>query len=533
MTQQDYDFAVIGSGFGGSVSALRLSEKGYSVAVIERGKRFAPEDFPKTNWNVRKFLWAPKLFCYGIQALTPLRDVFILHGSGVGGGSLVYANTLLVPPKKIFEQPEWRRMEDFGTELEPHYLTAKKMLGVTPAKGHGEGDTLLRLVAEDMGQGETYASTDVGIFFGEPDKEVDDPYFDGEGPKRSGCTLCGGCMVGCRHNAKNTLDKNYLYLAEKRGAEVIAETEVLDIKPLGDGEGGGYEISTRQSTGFLFKRRRVLRVGGVVMSGGVLGTLPLLMKCKIRGSLPKLSSTLGDRVRTNSEALLGARDFGPDVDHSKGIAITSGFHPDADTHVELVRYGRGQDSMGMLSTLITGGGKPWPRILRWLGNAVIHPLRFIRASIPFGMARQSIILLLMQPLDNHMRVFLRRSWWWPFSLSLSSKSSGQQSVPKYFPIGNEVAQRVSAKMKKGQAMSMLPEVFLGVSSTAHILGGCPMGETGEQGVIDSKGRVHGYDNFYIADGTVIQGNLSVNPSLTITAMTEWIMSHVGERSAKQ
>jgi cholesterol oxidase len=523
----DFDFLIIGSGFGGSVSALRLAEKGYSVGVLERGKRWRTEDFPRTNWNVRKFLWAPVVRCFGIQAITLLRDVMILHGCGVGGGSLVYANTLLVPPEAVFDDPRWSALGDWKSDLAPHYATAKRMLGVTTAPCPSETDHMLREIADDMHRGETYHPTEVGVFFGEPGKTVQDPYFDGRGPDRAGCIQCGGCMVGCRHNAKNTLDKNYLYLAERLGAQVIAESEVLDIRELA---GGGYEVETRKITDWLFKRRTTYRCRGVVMSGGVLGTVPLLLKCKERGSLARLSDRLGAYVRTNSEAIVGSTSRRRDVDYSRGIAIASGFHPSPETHVEMVRYGKGQDAMALLSTVLVGGGPPWPRPLRWLGEVVRHPLKFLRACIPFGWARRTGILLVMQYLPNHMSLRLRRRWFWPFARKIDSVWDSPEKVPKFLPIANELAQRLADKMD-GDPGGGWGEVLFNVSSTAHILGGCPMGADASHGVIDKYGRVFGYVNFYVADGSVVPVNLSVNPSLTICALSEWIASHVPPKSS--
>jgi cholesterol oxidase len=523
--QFDYDYLIIGSGFGGSVSALRLTQKGYSVGVIERGKRWRSEDFPKTNWNVRKSLWAPLLRCFGIQAITLLRDVMILHGCGVGGGSLVYANTLLVPPDVVFEDPRWRALGDWKRDLAPHYASAERMLGVTTAPCPTETDHMLREIAEEMGRGDSYHPTRVGVFFGAPGKTVADPYFDGAGPDRAGCTECGGCMVGCRHNAKNTLDKNYLYLAEKLGAQVIAETEVMDIREL---PGGGYEIETRKITDWIFKRRRMLRARGIVLAGGVLGTVPLLMKCKQRGSLGRLSDALGTYVRTNSEALVGATSRRRDVDYSRGIAIASGFRPADDTHIEMVRYGRGQDFMSLLCTVLVDGGPPWPRPLRLLGEIARHPLKFLRFCNPVGWARRTGILLVMQCIPNHMSFRLKRRWYWPFSRRIDSVWTSSQKVPKYFPLANEAARKLAAKMD-GDPTSGWGEVLLNLTSTAHILGGCPMGADPSQGVIDRLGRVFGYDNFYVADGSVVPVNLSVNPSLTICALTEWIMSHVEQK----
>lgn len=524
----DFDYLVIGSGFGGSVSALRLAEKGYTVGVIERGKRWRSEDFPETSWNLRKFLWAPLVRCFGIQAITLLRDVMILHGCGVGGGSLVYANTLLEPPAAVYDDPRWRALGDWRTDLAPHYATARRMLGVATALCPTETDHMLREIANDIGLGDTYHPTEVGVYFGQPGQTVADPYFDGRGPPRTGCVQCGGCMVGCRHNAKNTLDKNYLYLAEQLGAQVIAESEVLDVREL---PGGGYEVETRRITDWFVKRRHTWRSRGIVLAGGVLGTVPLLLKCKARGSLPRLSDRLGEYVRTNSEALVGATSRRGDVDYSRGIAIASGFHPHPETHVEMVRYGDGQDAMSLLSTVLVGAGRPWPRAVRWLGQIVRHPLRFLRACNPFGWARRTGILLIMQYLPNHMSLSLRRRWYWPFARRVDSSWDSPEKVPKFMPIANELAERLADKMD-GEPGSMLGEVLFNVSSTAHILGGCPMGADPASGVIDKYGRVFGYDNFYIADGSVVPVNLSVNPSLTICALSEWIASHIPAKTSE-
>ncbi len=525
MTDFDFDFAVIGSGFGGSVSALRLSEKGYRVAVLEMGKRWAKEDFAKSTWDLKKYFWRPGLGLYGILQMTLVKDAFFLHGAGVGGGSLVYANTLLVPPDEAFTDKRWVGF-DWKAALAPHYATAKRMLGVVQTPSIVETDRLLKEIAVEMGRGHTFHQANVGVYFGEPGKTVPDPFFGGEGPERTGCVQCGGCMVGCRYGAKNTLDRNYLYLAEKRGTQIFPESRVTDIRPL---SGGGYELTIERSTG-LFHPQRTLRARGVVVSAGSYGTVELLMKCRERGTLAKLSSQLGTYLRTNSEALLAVRSRRDDVDYSKGIAISSGAFVDDKTHVEIVRYPDGSDSMALLATVLTGDGAPWPRWMRWLGNVVTHPLRFLRVSIPFGWARRTAILLVMQPVDSHLRYVLRRPWYWPFTKRLDSDRGDGPKVPVYLPIANEIAERMAVKMD-GIPESGLLEVLGNKASTAHILGGCPIGLTSDDGVVDTESRAFGYQDFYIVDGSIIPANLGVNPSLTITAMAEHAMSKVASKPA--
>jgi len=522
MSDWDFDYVVIGAGFGGSVAALRLAEKGYSVAVIERGRRWPSEQFPPTNWNLRKFLWAPALRCFGIQAITILRDVMALHGCGVGGGSLVYGGVLLVPPDEVFHAAPWGTLGDWQQDLAPHYATALRMLGVTTADCQTEMDHMLRAIAEDLGRGETWHRLPVGIYFGTPGETAADPFFQGQGPDRVGCTQCGGCLSGCRQGAKNSLDKNYLHLAEARGVKIVSETEVRDIRPLA---GGGYAIEAVRLTGGLWGRRRTFRARGVVAAGGVLGTVPLLLRCKRRGSLPAISERLGDVVRTNSDALVGAISRRHDVDYSQGIAIASGFSPDAETNIELVRYGAGQDFMSSLCTLLVGGGTPWPRPVRFAAEILRRPGRFLRTRNPFGWARRTGILLVMQSVPNHLRLTLRRRWFWPFTPRLDSDWYSTEKVPKYLPVANDMAQRLADRMQ-GDPASSLPEVLLGLTSTAHVLGGCTMGRDASEGVVDRYGRLFHYDNFYVADGSVVSANLRVNPSLTITALGEWIMSHV-------
>jgi len=522
----DFDFVIVGSGFGGSVSALRLSEKGYRVAVLEMGKRWAASDFPKTNWNVRKYLWMPKLGLHGIQQMTVLEHVVVLHGAGVGGGSLVYANTLVTPPEKVFRSASWPEGVDWAAALAPHYATARRMLGATPAPRTFEGDDLLReVVEEETGRGATFRKHEVAIYFGEPDVRVEDPYFGGQGPERAGCTYCGACMTGCKHGAKNTLDRNYLWLAERLGAEVHAETLVTDVRPA---PGGGYELDAERSTSRLRKDRRTYRARGVVFAAGAIGTSRLLLSCKERGSLPLLSDQVGDFVRTNSEALVGALARDDRIDFSKGIAITSGVDPDEHTHMEIVRYGKGQDFMGTLTTHLTKDAPPWPRWLRWLGGLLRHPIRYARAHKVRNWAARTAIVLVMQPIESFMRLRLGKRLG---VRVLRSETMGGPPPPTYIPIANRIAERLARRID-GTPGNLILEVLGNRSSTAHILGGAVMASDPSRGVCDARGRVFGYGGLYVADGAVVPANLGVNPSLTITALAEHVMAGVPAKAAQ-
>jgi cholesterol oxidase len=527
--EYDADFLIVGSGFGGSVSALRLAQKGYKVVVLEAGRRWKTGEFPKTNWLLHKYLWLPALGFYGIQRITLLRNVLVLSGAGVGGGSLVYANTLLQPPDAFFRDSRWATLQDWKAELAPHYAEAKRMLGAAPSKFLGAGDETLREVAEELGAAHTFHQPEVAVYFGEPGRTVADPFFEGRGPERSGCNYCGGCMVGCNVGAKNTLDKNYLHLAEGLGVQVVPLTTVTGIEALPD---GGYAVHSRRTgPGAFARHHRRWRVRRVVLSGGVMGTVPLLLHCKEQALLPHLSERLGDYVRTNSEAIVGAISRRGDANNSRGIAITSGFYPDPHTHVEIVRYGNGQDAMGRLSALMVDGhGGRLRRLLRFVGEVAKHPLDFLRTLQPIGWARRTVILLAMQTIDNHLTVRLSRSWWWPFRKGLNSYIPAGQAVPPTFiPIANLVARKVAEKTD-GVAVGAINEALLDAPTTAHILGGCCVGASPAEGVIDTSHEVFGYPGLYVCDGSAVSANLGVNPSLTITALTELAMSKIPPKS---
>jgi cholesterol oxidase len=535
---RDYDFIVIGSGFGGSVAAHRLTEKGYRVAVMEMGLRWTPETLPRTNWVLWRWIWRPRLALRGFFNIRPFRHVMILHGCAVGGGSITYACTSLAPRDSIWGTGSWAGLADWKTEMPAHYETARRMLGVTENRIFGPADAALRRAATVAGVGETFYSTSVAIFQprpGEPEGRADpDPYFGGEGPPRNTCIGCGGCMMGCRYNAKNTLDKNYLYLAEKGGARVFAETRVVDVTPLNDAADGsqGYEVRTIKSTAWLRKQPRRFTCDNVIFAASALGTMDLLFRLKAKGSLPAIGSQLGRRVRTNAESLIGVRVPHCADDLSKGIAIGSGFYLDDHTHIEATRYPAGSDALGLLATLLTGGRPGWTRILLWVGTLIAslvrHPFRTIRCLHPFGWARESLILLCMQSLEGSIDMRLGRPWFWPFRKVLVSHGAG---IPTFIPQANEFARQTGALIG-GMPMSMLTEILFNIPGTAHVLGGCAIGGTPAEGVVDARHQVFGYKNMYVCDGSVIAANLGVNPSLTICALAERAMSYISPARGK-
>ena len=520
----DYDWLIVGSGFGGSVSALRLTEKGYKVGVIEVGRRFRDEDFAESAWQLHRYFWAPALGCRGIMRFTPFKDVFIASGAGVGGGSVVYANTLYRAKQEYFENPQWAELADWKQELDPHYATAETMLGVTTVPFESPADKYLQDYAATLGVEDTFTRTPVAVYFGEAGEQVADPYFDGKGPERTGCTRCGACMIGCRVGAKNTLVKNYLWFAEQAGAEVLPDLKVVDIEPLGKGDGSdGYRLHMR-SPGPLPGKVKTLTARGIVVSAGALGTNHLLANCKHNGSLPNISDQLGKLVRTNSESVLAVTLPDDSVDVWNSVAISSSIHTDKDTHIEVVTYGRKGDALSALFTLLTGKGTRWTRIFRLLGNVVRHPLHFIRTLWPVHWSRRTIVLLVMQSLDNAIS-FRAKKRWFGKGVRLGTAQDAERPNPTYIDAANKAAEWI-AQWSGGIPQSMILEATANIPTTAHILGGATIGSGPDQGVIDHDHRVFGYENLLVCDGSAVPANPGVNPSLTICAMTERAMSKV-------
>lgn len=525
MASYDYDWIVIGSGFGGSVSALRLSEKGYRVAVLEAGRRYRDQDFARSSWNLRRSIWAPFLGLRGILRMSAFRDIFIFSGAGVGGGSLVYANTLYRAKTEYYKNPQWADLADWQEELSPHYAVAERMLGVNRVPFESPGDALLKNLAGEFGTEDTFTRTPVGVFFGKSGESVPDPYFDGQGPARKGCTRCGACMVGCREGAKNTLVKNYLWFAEKKGARVFPEHQVVDIRPLGAADGSdGYEILTTRPGAWLFRRARRFTARGVVVAAGALGSNKLLAQCKHKGSLPGISDRLGQLVRTNSESILSLTLPDDSIKPWNTVAISASIHVDADTHIELVTYGQRADSMRGLFTLLTGRGTRWSRPLKLLGNIVSHPVLFLKTLWPFGWSRRSLVVLVMQSLDNAI-AFQAKPRLLGKGIRLRTRQDADKPNPTYIHAANTATDWL-ARHTGGMAQSMILEALANIPSTAHILGGAVVGKDSGSGVVDSSHRVFGYRNLLVCDGAAVPANPGVNPSLTITAMAERAMSHV-------
>ena len=519
-----FDVVIIGSGFGGSVSALRLAEKGYRVKVLEKGRRWLDGDFPKTNWNLPKYLWFPKLRWFGATSIALFRHLMVIHGVGVGGGSLIYANTLLRPGKHFFTSPEWSGLQDWERELAPHYDQAEKMLGVTLYNRETVSDKALQEISVEMGVAHTYGPARVGLFLGEPGKEVPDPYFGGKGPVRAGCIHCGGCMVGCRHNAKNTLVKNYLFFAEKMGVSIQERTEARDIIPPKNGN-GFYYIKTR-STGRWFSGTKTLRARQVILAGGCLGTISLLMRCKfVTKSMPNISDRLGQGVRTNSEALCGIVERSDDSgrDHSEGVAITSHFMPDQHTTIEPVRYPKGSGFIRLLALPMADGYSPPVRVARMLIAMMRNPRDTLRFFGRGDWAQHTVVLLVMQHVENMMSFALRRSPLAWMRRTLVTLPSGGAMPPSYLPVANQVARRLGEKLN-AMPMNGTSELLLNMSTTAHLLGGACIAGSPKQGVVSDRHEVFGYPGLFVCDGSVIPANLGVNPSLTITALTERAVS---------
>jgi len=525
-----YDFVIIGSGFGGSVSAMRLTQKGYSVLVLERGLRFEDQDYPKRNWNIRKFLWIPGLRCFGFFRLILFKGLFVFGGNGVGGGSLVYAAVLMEPDDSFFNAPTWSHLGDWKSRLRPHYKTARRMLGVAPNPDMTPADHALSQIAKTSTEGGDFRPTEVGVFFGEPDRVVPDPYFDGAGPERSGCNFCGGCMVGCRFNAKNILPKNYLYFAEMQGAEVLPARTVTNIEPLPDGQpdGARYEIHYTATTAWIHKPKWSVRARNVVGAGGVLGTIELLLKCRdVHQSLPDLSPQLGKLVRTNSEAFVGAFKPKGGPDHSKGVAISSIFRADEDTQIEPVRFSDGSSLIFWIlsAPMIRTGGSFLKRLWKIFLAILRRPGEFINMKLVPRLTQRGVALMIMQTKDNLMNLTLGRSIHTGFLRGLVAQHDIEKHIPVDIDLGHQVASAFATEID-GYPVGTVPEGILDIPTTAHMLGGCLMGRNANEGVVDENFQAHHYPGLYIVDGSIVPANPGVNPSLTITALAEYAMSRI-------
>lgn len=526
MTLKDeYDYVIVGSGFGGSVSALRLAEKGYSVLVIEKGKRWETKDFGRTNWNLKKWIWLPSVGWYGIQKLTVFRHVSILSGTGVGGGSLVYANTLPKPKSPFFNQGSWAGLDNWEDKLAPFYETAWKMLGAAKNPKLGLADKKILEVGTKLGLQDSFAPTKVAVHFGEAGKTVKDPYFDGKGPDRKGCIHCGECMTGCRHNAKNTLDKNYLYLAEQLGVDVLPEHEVQDIIPQGKNGENGYEITFNKITRWFHKPKKTIKSKGVIFSGGVLGTMPLLLKLKDKNRLPNLSNRLGEMIRSNNESLIATTAVDNDVTLSEGVSIGSILEIDEHTHVEPTRYGKGSGIWRPSMLPMVTEPNFFLRMIKMFCIPFRMPVTWLKGFLVKDWGKNTIFLLVMQHLDSTLN--FRRNIFG----GLSSEVKDGNPPSAFIPQAHDFA-RTYAKAINGMATVIFTEGITGIPSTAHILGGACMGKDKEHGVIDKDNKVFGYENMFVFDGSMISANPGVNPSLSITAISEFGMSKIPKKGTE-
>lgn len=527
----DFDQVIIGSGFGGSVSALRLTEKGHRVLILEMGKRRNDKDFPKTNLDKKNYIWMPQIGWKGVTKFTYNNKASIIHGIGVGGGSQVYANVHLIPEDEVFSSPAWSKTRsDWKDTLAPYYSLAQRMLGTTHNEYTNIADDTLREVAEEMGYGDSFKTVDTGVFFpqseGKFGQSFKDPYFNGDGPERSTCKLCGSCIIGCRYNAKNTLMKNYLYFAERNGAEIRPESTVTKIEPLGSKDGSdGYLITVKESND-SGKREYTIRTRGVVVSAGVMGTIPLLLRMRNKlKTLPNLSKNLGQEVRTNSETLTTANNMNAKV--SEGVSISSFISVDDTTNVEITRFREGSDGTWLYLPyvpMVTGQGMV--RIGKMLKNTLLHPVKTFKVLRPKGKAVNSILLLVMQKSEAFVHFEWRRKWYRGFKKDITFvQNEGDTPLKVSFPAAEKATKLYSEKLG-GEPGSALAEIVTGAPMTAHIMSGVAIGTGPENGVVDESGQVFGYKNLRVIDGSIIPGNLGVNPSLTITALSEYAMSRI-------
>ncbi len=516
-----FDYIIIGSGFGGSVSALRLSEKGYKVLVIEKGKWYKASDFAKTNWQLKKWLWIPVLYFFGIMKISIFKHIMVVSGTGVGGGSLVYANTLPIPKTAFYTSGSWANLTDWQADLKPYYQTALKMLGAKQNPRLFDGDIALKHLSKEIDRANQFEHPNVAVYFGEENKKVKDPYFNGKGPDRVGCNFCGGCMTGCRYNAKNTLDKNYLYLAQQLGAKIMAEQEVYNVQTLDNSKGKlGYKILVKSSTK-IFKEKQEFTSKGVIFSGGVLGTIKLLLKLKLK-SLPNLSDKLGDDIRTNNETLISVSTLDKNKDVSKGVAIGSLLHTDENSHLEIVRYSAGSGFWKVLHLPLAIGSNTLVRLFNMIWQVLKSPIGYFRIYVLNSWSKRTTVLLFMQSINSTLR--LKRNG---FGKMVSSIGKGKRPTPN-IPESVELTKKY-AKIINGKPTSFALESLAGIPSTAHILGGAVMGKNSQTGVINKNNKVFNYQNMYVIDGSMISANIGVNPSLSITAIAEHAMAQIPQK----